>query len=145
MAQGPRGSRSFFHGCPSSDGLDEKSRVTRDCYARFCGGLGVRFPGATRCSWVAKWSCWIHCCRVACGRFGCYEMLMWLVRTSSKPTTLEAKEKVDIDQLAVRAYRESARIGSPLSERKLADKYGKSRCWARSIIEMSGNQEGGGS
>lgn len=73
---------------------------------------------------------------------GCYEMFMWLVRTSSKPTVVEPKEKVDIDQLAVRTYKESARIGSPLSERKLAEKYGKSRRWARSIIEMSGKQEG---
>lgn len=27
---------------------DDKSRVTGDCYARFCGSPGVRLPRATR-------------------------------------------------------------------------------------------------
>lgn len=73
---------------------------------------------------------------------GCYEMLMWLVRTNSRPDVAEPKKSVDIDQQAVSSYRESVRIGSPLSERKLAERYGKSRRWARSIIERSGSEEG---
>jgi hypothetical protein len=28
--------------------LDNKSRVNREIYARFCEGLGVKFPGPTR-------------------------------------------------------------------------------------------------
>jgi len=28
--------------------LDDKSRVNREIYARFCEGLGVKFPGPTR-------------------------------------------------------------------------------------------------
>jgi RNA-directed DNA polymerase len=32
----------------SRSGLDDKSRVNREIYARFCEGLGVRFPGPTR-------------------------------------------------------------------------------------------------
>ncbi|GAA1461792.1 hypothetical protein GCM10009603_28080 [Nocardiopsis exhalans] len=47
-----------------------------------------------------------------------------------------------IDQESMSAYRESVRIGSPLSERKLAERYGKTRRWPRSIIERSGDQEG---
>jgi hypothetical protein len=31
-----------------SDEQSDKSRVTGDCYARFCEGRGVRFPPATR-------------------------------------------------------------------------------------------------
>ncbi|GAA1094774.1 DUF2637 domain-containing protein [Nocardiopsis metallicus] len=72
---------------------------------------------------------------------GCYEMLMWLVRTSSSAAPQEPAAVVDTDQEAIRAYRESVRIGSPLSERKLAERYGKSRRWSRAIIEKSGNQE----
>ena len=70
---------------------------------------------------------------------GCYEMLMWLVRTSGKTAMTVPKESVDIDQQAMRDYRESVRIGSPLSERRLAEKYGKSRRWSRSIINRSGS------
>jgi hypothetical protein len=73
---------------------------------------------------------------------GCYEMLMWLVRTNGKMGLVQAKENVGIDQEAINAYRESLDIGSPLSERKLAEKYGKSRRWARSIIKRSGDREG---
>ena len=32
----------------SSGGTDEKSGVTGDCHAPFCGSPGVRFPRATR-------------------------------------------------------------------------------------------------
>jgi hypothetical protein len=28
--------------------LDDRSRMTRECYVRICGGLGGKFPGATR-------------------------------------------------------------------------------------------------
>jgi len=28
--------------------LDDKSRMTGDCHVRFCEGLGVKFPRATR-------------------------------------------------------------------------------------------------
>lgn len=35
--------------------LDDRSRMTRECHVRICGGLGGKFPGATRqrcCWWV---------------------------------------------------------------------------------------------
>src|SRR5512142_281700 len=35
-------------GRPDSSGSDDKSRVTGDCHARFCGSPGARFPRATR-------------------------------------------------------------------------------------------------
>ena len=28
--------------------LDDRSRMTRECHVRICGGLGGKFPGATR-------------------------------------------------------------------------------------------------
>src|SRR5664279_5790277 len=34
--------------CARTDGLDEKSGMTRECHVPFCGSLGVRIPGATR-------------------------------------------------------------------------------------------------
>lgn len=41
---------------------------------------------------------------------------------------------LDPDQKAVRAYQASIESGDPLSERKLAEQFGKSRRWARKII-----------
>src|ERR1035437_4886998 len=35
-------------GCARTGGEDEKSGVTGDCHAPFCGSPGVKFPGATR-------------------------------------------------------------------------------------------------
>jgi hypothetical protein len=34
--------------CSSRTRLDNKSRVNREIYARFCEGFGVQFPGPTR-------------------------------------------------------------------------------------------------
>ena len=41
------------HGCSATgmstgSGLDNGSRMTRECHVRICGGLGGQFPGATR-------------------------------------------------------------------------------------------------
>jgi len=33
---------------PPSGDQNDKSRITGDCYVRFCEGPGVRFPRATR-------------------------------------------------------------------------------------------------
>jgi hypothetical protein len=42
---------------------------------------------------------------------------------------------IDVDATAVAAYRASVRVGSPLSERKLAGMFGRtSRRWARNRI-----------
>src|SRR5664280_1560526 len=35
-------------GCARTDGLDEKSGMTRECHVPFRGSLGVKIPGATR-------------------------------------------------------------------------------------------------
>ncbi|WP_159942650.1 MULTISPECIES: DUF2637 domain-containing protein [unclassified Nocardiopsis] len=74
---------------------------------------------------------------------GCYEMLMWLVRSGDQQRagTEASNEITDIDQQAVWAYQESVRIGSPLSERKLAERFNKSRRWARAIMESSANED----
>jgi hypothetical protein len=72
---------------------------------------------------------------------GCYEMLMWLVRTNGRSGMEKPTETLDVDQQAIKAYRESVRIGSPLSERRIAEKYGRSRRWARVIIERSSGRE----
>lgn len=45
---GCRLSSTTGHGCPNSDGLDEKSGMTGDCHVPFCGSPGVRSPWATR-------------------------------------------------------------------------------------------------
>ncbi len=71
---------------------------------------------------------------------GCYEMLMWLVRSDNRPAREVASEVSDIDQQAVEVYQESVRIGSPLSERRLAERFGKSRRWARAIMARSANE-----
>ncbi|XQE84250.1 group II intron maturase-specific domain-containing protein [Streptomyces microflavus] len=52
-----RGSLPSGHGPRRSGDQDDKSRVTGDRYARFCGSPGVRFPRATRpliCAWTAS-------------------------------------------------------------------------------------------
>ncbi len=72
---------------------------------------------------------------------GCYEMLMWLVRSDNRQGSEAAREVADIDQQAVCAYQESVRIGSPLSERRLAERFGNSRRWARTIMERSVNKD----
>ncbi|ASU58919.1 hypothetical protein CGQ36_15705 [Nocardiopsis dassonvillei] len=71
---------------------------------------------------------------------GCYERLMWLVRSDNRPAREAASEVSDIDQQAVEVYQEIVRIGSPLSERRLAERFGKSRRWARAIMASSANQ-----
>ncbi len=43
-AQYPR-SLPTRHGCPVPSGQGDRSRVTGDCYARICGGPGLRCPG----------------------------------------------------------------------------------------------------
>lgn len=68
---------------------------------------------------------------------GCYEMLMWLVRTAAeepapRPTVGQAP-----DQEAVLAYRSALAAGERLSERALAHRYGRSRRWARGIIAQA--------
>ncbi|MFE0063067.1 group II intron maturase-specific domain-containing protein [Streptomyces sp. NPDC059003] len=52
-----RGSSPSGHGHQSSGDQEDKSRVTGDCYARFCGSPGVRFPRATRPSSRPLWWC----------------------------------------------------------------------------------------
>jgi len=48
------------------------------------------------------------------------------------PTGLEGADEASIEAAAVAAYQASVDIGRPLSERKLAAKFGKtSRRWAR--------------
>ncbi|MEU0490806.1 DUF2637 domain-containing protein [Nocardiopsis sp. NPDC006139] len=74
---------------------------------------------------------------------GCYEMLMWLVRSNTHQRPETAPEMTDINQQAIHAYQESVRIGSPLSERRLAERFGKSRRWARAIMEKAANEEQG--
>lgn len=75
---------------------------------------------------------------------------MWLIRTrEAQPTADDAYQQVQAeqatstvtdqgepnpDQRAIRAYQASTEAGAPLSERKLAEKFGKSRRWARKII-----------
>ena len=93
---------------------------------------------------------------------GSYELLVWLIRTSGKveheppaghvceaaarvarPPAIPASgqrgravPEVDaVDDAAVAAYRQSAQAGNPLSERKLAQMFGRtSRRWARARI-----------
>ncbi|WP_255342349.1 DUF2637 domain-containing protein [Nocardiopsis sp. CNT312] len=72
---------------------------------------------------------------------GCYEMLMWLVRSNARENPTSRHEIADIDQQAVHAYKESVRVASPLSERRLAERFGKSRRWARSIMERAASEE----
>ncbi|CAL9421963.1 hypothetical protein SUDANB67_03062 [Nocardiopsis dassonvillei] len=72
---------------------------------------------------------------------GCYEMLMWLVRTNGRANTEEPTERLDLDQQAIKAYRESVRIGNPISGHRLAEKYGRSRRWSRSIIERAAGRD----
>jgi hypothetical protein len=73
---------------------------------------------------------------------GCYEMLMWLIRTGPgerpAPSSAEAE---DLFQQAVRAYRESIENGQRLSERKLAERFGRSRRWARSVIAKAATEK----
>lgn len=71
---------------------------------------------------------------------GCYEMLMWLVRTNARQAPEAMEEAADADRQAVHAYQESVRIGSPLSERRLAERFGQSRRWARGIIARAGDE-----
>jgi hypothetical protein len=72
---------------------------------------------------------------------GCYEMLMWLVRSTARQGPEAAHEMTDIDHQAVHAYQESVRLGIPLSERRLAERFSKSRRWARTIMKKSANEE----
>ena len=77
---------------------------------------------------------------------GSYELLMWLVRTQAPLSGAEARaftgpesqvpdrSVLDSDQAAVRAYQGSLEEGRPLSERKLATQFNRSRRWARKII-----------
>jgi hypothetical protein len=39
--------------------LDDRSRMTRECHVRICGGLGGKFPGATRHPQPAAAARWI--------------------------------------------------------------------------------------
>jgi hypothetical protein len=73
---------------------------------------------------------------------GCYEMLMWLIRTGpgTRPAPSSA-EAEDLFQQAVRAYRESIEDGQRLSERKLAERFGRSRRWARSVIAKAATEK----
>jgi hypothetical protein len=86
---------------------------------------------------------------------GSYELLMWLVRTAPdrastyhRPDqtggTAVRRSKDDrprsgsrtsgaVDEDALIAYRASVRDGDPLSERALADRFGRGRTWARRI------------
>ncbi|WP_082127040.1 DUF2637 domain-containing protein [Allosalinactinospora lopnorensis] len=64
---------------------------------------------------------------------GCYEMLMWLVRAGSR-TGRPASEK-EIEEQAASLYRASLAEGNRISERKLAERFGRSRRWARRIIK----------
>lgn len=41
---------------------------------------------------------------------------------------------LDSEQKAIQAYQASTESGAPLSERKLAEQFGKSRGWPRKII-----------
>jgi len=66
---------------------------------------------------------------------GCYEMFMWLVRSNSREYA--DHREPDLDQLASIAYQESVEAGERLSERKLAERFGRSRRWARRIIKDS--------
>ena len=72
---------------------------------------------------------------------GCYEMLMWLVRTSTRAEPQEPESVMDTDREATSSYRESVRIGFPLSEREVAEGYGKSQRWPSTIIGKAVNQE----
>lgn len=72
---------------------------------------------------------------------GCYEMLMWLVRTNDKGGNEATKAEGDTEEKAVMVYRESVRIGSPLSERRLAERFGRSRRWSRAVIDKSGRKD----
>lgn len=81
---------------------------------------------------------------------GSYELLMWLIRTQTGDPELAsahqagpaaalaspdlARSGPDVDQAAAQAYRESIEVGTPLSERKLASQFGRSRRWARKVI-----------
>lgn len=81
---------------------------------------------------------------------GSYELLMWLVRTqATRPALEDAGPYVPVDeaprpepdhpepcpdQAAAHAYRVSVSVGVPLSERKLATQFERSRRWARRII-----------
>ncbi|WP_245646198.1 DUF2637 domain-containing protein [Nocardiopsis trehalosi] len=73
---------------------------------------------------------------------GCYEMLMWLIRTGpgARPASSGA-EAEDLFQQAVRAYRKSIAEGRRLSERKLAERFGRSRRWARSVIAKAATEK----
>ena len=78
---------------------------------------------------------------------------MWLIRTQTgnpEPTTAHqtgssaalanpalARSGPDVDQVAARAYRESLEVGSALSERTLANQFGRSRRWARKVIAIT--------
>lgn len=92
---------------------------------------------------------------------GSYELLMWLVRAQAagpadqqdgleqvrtKPASTEPEPAVhrgsgtvpgpdlDPDQAAIQAYQASTESGAPLSERKLAEQFGRTHRWARKII-----------
>lgn len=80
---------------------------------------------------------------------GCYEMLMWLVRTNSRLSQGRAEvsqvqdgsqavqAELPVEELAVQDYLESVRSGRQLSERKMAERYGRSRRWARKVISQA--------
>jgi hypothetical protein len=100
---------------------------------------------------------------------GCYELLVWLIRTSGAleressagrrcgntachaparsnlAPTADSEQHGDgvsgadaVDDAAVAAYRLSVQAGNPLSERKLAQMFGRtSRRWARARITQA--------
>ena len=70
---------------------------------------------------------------------GCYEMFMWLVRSTSRQHA--DQHGPDLDQQALTAYKESVETGKRLSERKLAKRFGRSRRWARKIIKSTETAE----
>jgi hypothetical protein len=97
--------------------------ITATLAANIAHGLEFGPVGAVVAAWPAV------------ALVGCYEMLMWLIRTGPRgqPGSTDGGAE-DLVQQAVRAYRESVEEGQRLSERKLAERFGRSRRWARAVI-----------
>ena len=81
---------------------------------------------------------------------GSYELLVWIIRTSAavSPDQSVARPSEQTDQngpedAAVALYADSVRAGKPLSERRLAGMYGRSRRWARARMAESQAEEHG--
>lgn len=69
---------------------------------------------------------------------GSYELLMWLIRTSTRQTVAHPVQaepsEPELRQRAAEAYRASLANGRRYSERGLAAEFGKTRRWAQKII-----------